>query len=237
MLTLAPLAIPALLALKRPAREWQDMAVRVWPIAGIIVYFLPLGTFPYHAFQGLSVPLAILAVQGVLLVRPHPRPWLVGAAVFIMTVPGIAHRIDVAKGSVHAGGDPFFVFPGEVQALKALEADPRPGGVLAPTYAGYMVPYRTGRETYIGAISWSPDWHTRQRRSDALFEGRLTGSPARRFVASTHARFLFEDCRAGLVDLTQTLGPLLQSTQRYGCATVWVLRPRPGMAAVGGPDH
>ena len=37
--------------------------------------------------------------------------------------------------SVHAGGDPYFIFPGEQRALDALERDPRPGGVLAPTYA------------------------------------------------------------------------------------------------------
>ena len=39
--------------------------MRVWPLAALAVYLAPVGTFPYHAFQGMSIPLAVLAVQGV----------------------------------------------------------------------------------------------------------------------------------------------------------------------------
>ena len=75
-----------------------------------------------------------------------------------MTLPGIAHKLEVSMHSIRAAGDPFWVFPDEQRALKAIEADPRPGGVLGPVYAGYMLPSRTGRETWIGALSWTPDW-------------------------------------------------------------------------------
>ena len=74
VLTLAPLALPAALAYRTPARDWQDIAVRVWPFAALLVYLLPVGTFPYHSFQGLAIPLSILAVQGVVSVWPRPRP-------------------------------------------------------------------------------------------------------------------------------------------------------------------
>ena len=64
-LTIAPLAVPAVLAYRLPADGWQEKAVRVWPLAALVVYLLPFGTFPYHSFQGLAIPLSILAVQGV----------------------------------------------------------------------------------------------------------------------------------------------------------------------------
>ena len=32
--------------------------MRVWPFAALAVYLAPVGTFPYHAFQGLAIPLA-----------------------------------------------------------------------------------------------------------------------------------------------------------------------------------
>ena len=48
--------------------------MRVWPLAALAVYLLPFGTFPYHAFQGLAIPLSILAVQGVLTVWRAPAP-------------------------------------------------------------------------------------------------------------------------------------------------------------------
>jgi hypothetical protein len=248
VLTVGPLAVPALLAYRpkvlrasdrTPAGDaspsWQAIAVRAWPLAALVVYLAPVGTFPYHAFQGLAVPLGILAVQGVVSVWPRPKVWIVAAALVVMTVPGFIHKVQVSANSIHTAGDPFFVFPGEVEGLKALEADRRPGGVLGPTYAGYMIPYRTGRETYIGPFSWTPHWKQRQRLSDGLFAGTLKGAAARRFVRSTNARWLFEDCRPGLANLQPELRPLLASVHHYGCATVYELRFRPAMARVAGP--
>lgn len=235
VLTVLPLAAPALLALRLPAPTWQDQAVRVWPLAILAVFLLPVGTFPYHAFQGLAIPLAILAVQGTLTVWRAPRPAAVVAILALMTLPGIAHKLDVARNSVQSAGDPYWIFPGEQEAMDALEADPRPGGVLGASYAGYMLPAYTGRETYVGALSWSPDWDERQRPANDLIEGRLTGEAARDFVRSTDARYVFVDCRPGLADLTETLGPLLERVRRYGCATVYELRYRPEMGEAAGP--
>lgn len=232
-LTLAPLAIPAAFAYRERVRDWQGIAVRVWPFAALAVYLLPLGTFPYHSFQGLAIPLSILAVQGVLAVWPRPPAVLVVAAVTLMTLPGIAHKLEVAVNSVHAAGDPYFVFPGEQQAMDALQADPRAGGVLAPAYGGHMLPYKTGREVYVGALSWTPDWERRVAETQRLFEGNPPDAEARRFVRGTGARFVFVDCRPGLRDLEPVLRPLLESVRHFGCATLYVLHRHPGTALVG----
>ena len=237
VLTLLPLAAPAALAYRLPAQSWQDVAVRVWPFAALVVYLQPGGTFPYHSFQGLVIPLGVLAVIGVASLSWRPRPVLVVAALALLVLPGFAHKLNVARNNIHLGADPYFIFPDEHRALDSLEHDPRPGGVLAPLYSGFYTPYTTGRETYVGQFSWSPDSRTRRRRADALFEGRLTGEPARAFVLETRARFLFADCR-DLTDLSGTLRGLLEEVRRYGCATVYVLRERPGMtAAAGRPDE
>jgi hypothetical protein len=231
-LSVAPLAVPAVLAYRTPARDWQSVAVRVWPFAALLVYLQPSGTFPYHSFQGLAIPLSILAVQGVLSVWPRPRPLLVVAALALMIVPGTVHKAEVAVNSVRAAGDPYFVFADEQRALDALEADPRPGGVLAPAYGGHMLPYKTGREVYVGALSWTPDWEERVRETRALFETGLPPRPARALVRRSGARFVFVDCRPGLRDLVATLRPLLEEVRRFGCATVYVLHPHAGTAAV-----
>ena len=232
-LTLAPLALPAALAYRERVRDWQEIAVRVWPFAALAVYLMPLGTFPYHSFQGLAIPLSILAVQGVLSVWRRPKAALVVAALALMTLPGIAHKLEVAVNSVRAAGDPYFVFPGEQRGMDALQADPRPGGVLAPAYGGHMLPYKTGREVYVGALSWTPDWAGRVAATQRLFEGRPPDTEARAFVRRTGARFVFVDCRPGLRDLEPVLGPLIESVHRFDCATLYVLRPHPGTAVVG----
>jgi hypothetical protein len=237
VLSVLPLAAPALLAYRLPARSWQELAVRVWPLAALAVFLQPVGTFPYHAFQGLAIPLGVLAVQGVAsLGARRPRPALVVAALALLVLPGFAHKLELARDNVHAALDPYFIPPAEHAALDWLARDRRPGGVLAPSYSGLYVPYTTGRETYVGTLSWTPHYARRRVQSDSLFSGRTTGAAARAFVRSTHARFLFADCR-GLPDLTPELAPDLEAVRRFGCATVYVLRERPDMArAAGRPD-
>ncbi len=224
-LTLAPLAVPAALAYRTPAATWQDVAARVWPLAALAVYLAPVGTFPYHAFQGMAIPLAVLAVQGVRSVWARPPVWAVVGALVLLVVPGTAHRFEVAVNSIRAAGDPYFVFPGEQDALDFLAADPRPGGVLAPAYGGHMLPYRTGREVYVGALSWTPDWDARVRETRALFEGDLPPAEAQALARRSGARFAFVDCRPGLRDLRPVLGDAIARVRPFGCATVYELRP------------
>jgi hypothetical protein len=234
VLTLFPLAIPAALAYRLPAPSWQEQAVRAWPPAALLVYLAPIGTFPFHAVQGLALPLGILAVQGVASVRPHPRPALVVAVLALLIVPGTVHKLQVARDNVRAPLYPYYVDPDEGRALDALEADRRPGGVLAPEYSSNLVPYRTGREAYVGGVSWSPHWFSRLRTANALFQGRLGDEPARAFVRRTRARFLLSDCRPS-VDLSTQLRPLIARVRRFGCATVYELRVRPEMLRAAGP--
>jgi hypothetical protein len=223
-LVVAPLAVPAALAYRRRPAGWQEIAVRVWPFAALAVYLAPVGTFPYHSFQGLSIPLAILAVQGVLSVWPRPRTWVVIACLVVMVVPGSIHKFTVAINSIRAAGDPYFVFEGEQQALDALEADPRPGGVLAPAYGGHMIPYKTGREVYVGALSWTPDWEQRVAETNALFEGDMSPAEAQALARRSGARFVFVDCRPGLRDLRPVLRPA--RVRQFGCATLYDLGAR-----------
>jgi hypothetical protein len=223
-LTLAPLAVPAALAYRRRPQDWQEVAVRVWPFAALAVYLAPVGTFPYHSFQGMSIPLAVLAVQGVLSVWARPRTWVVAACLFVMVVPGSIHKFTVAVNSIRAAGDPYFVFADEQRALDALEADPRPGGVLAPAYSGHMLPYQTGREVYVGALSWTPDWEQRVRETNALFEGDMPQAQAQALARRSGARFVFVDCRPGLRDLRPVLGPAVARARSFGCATLYELR-------------
>jgi len=224
VLTLAPLALPAALAYRLPARSWQALAVRIWPLAALAIYLAPVGTFPYHAFQGMTIPLAVLAVEGVRSLWPRPRKAVVAGCLALMVLPGTAHRFEVAVNSVRAAGDPYFVFEGERQALDALASDPRAGGVLAPAYAGHMIPYRTGREVYVGALSWTPDWAQRVRATNALFEGDMGPAQARVLARRSGARFAFTDCRPGLRDLRPLLGPLIERARPFGCATLFELR-------------
>ena len=240
LLALAPLAVPAALAYRLPAPGWQELAVRVLPLAMVAEYWLislsGAGTFPFHSLQGMSLALGVLAVTGARGWWPArgrlARPWVAAAAVALLTVPGVAHKLNLIRDDIHVAGQPYFYKPQEEAALDLIERSPRAGGVLAPIYGGLMVPARTGREAWVGQVSWTPDYKRRVARSEALFTGRLGPAAAAALVRESGAVFLFSDCQRR-ADLSAVLAPLLSSTRRFGCATVYEVRPA-ALARSGG---
>ena len=64
-----PIALVAALELRRPIDGFQTIALRLWPIAALrrvlAISYTPFGTFPLHSLQGLTIPVAVLAVRGV----------------------------------------------------------------------------------------------------------------------------------------------------------------------------
>lgn len=221
-LGLAPLALPALLAIGAPARGFGDVLLRAWPLAGLAVFYLPVGTFPFHAFQGLAFPLAVLAVVGLrhrLGARPLPAAATV-AVLALLIVPGTVYRATELRDAVAKGYQPFFLETAEHDALRWLDRAPEEGGVLAPVYTGLAVPAYTGRETYVGAGSWSPDFDRRVEQMEALFGGRMEPAAARRLVRRTGARFLLVDCH-GRADIAPLVDGVARPAARFGCASVW----------------
>jgi hypothetical protein len=225
---LAPLAIPAAFALRLPAPSWADVALRVWPLAGLAVFYQPAGTFPFHAFQGLALPLAVmgmLAVRHGLGTRPLPLA-PVALVLALLVVPGTLYRADELRGAVNAGRQPFFLRAGEREAMRFVEASPLPGGILAPVYSGIVLPAYTGREVWIGPGSWTPDRERRDRVAEDLFSGRLTPAEAQALVRESGARFVFADCN-GRRDITPLIAPVVTGPpRRFGCARVWTVRPQ-----------
>ena len=99
-----------------------------------------------------------------------------------------------------------------------------PGAVLSPVYLGQIVPAETGRNTWVGIYSWTPDYPMRVVRANQLFSGQLSPSASIDLVRSSGARFLLADCQHRF-DLQSKLRSILQSEQHYGCATVYTIRP------------
>lgn len=225
VLGLAPLALPALAAYRLPAPDWGAVALRLWPVAGLVVFYQPAGTFPFHAFQGLAIPLAVL---GMMAVRAHLgdrrlSPVLAVAAVLVLCAVGTAYRAGELRDAVELGRQPFLLDPGERDALRHLEAVDEDGGVLTPVYSGIVVPAYTGRETWIGAGSWTPDFERRRRATEALFGGRLSPRRARAVVRESGARFLYVDCH-DRADIGPSVRAFTERPQRFGCASVYRVR-------------
>jgi hypothetical protein len=218
---LGPVALIAAIGARRPRGDVIEQALLLW-IAGCLITYFANDAFAPHALQGLSLPLAVLAVRGGQ--RLH-IPWPVGLIVLgLVTIPGLAY--DARKFVNTARNEKlvqYYLPHGDAAALDWVAAHAPPGGVLAPTPFALDVPAQTGRAVWVGHGYWSRDYFARARRADRLFQGHMPAVRAQAFVRSTGAALLVADCRHR-ADLTSRLRPLIGTVRRFGCARVYVLR-------------
>lgn len=232
LLAIVPLLVPALVAYVRWPRSFLGVTLRVWPGAALVIYAVSASSVaatPLHAFQGITIPLAVLAVEGLrrLGFARLPGRWAVAVlALAAVTIPGTVKQMQIAKQlSAPTPGNANFISRNEHHALAYLDRDRLRGGVLSRFYLGTLVPAATGRQTYVGDCLWSePDCIPRAHVVDLMFEGRLAVDRARSFVSRTGARFLLADCKPR-VNLDRVLAPLTQSVKHFGCAAVYTLKP------------
>ena len=188
----------------------------------MFLFFSP--SFPQHAFEWLSLPLAILAVRGLGRIE-RPLAWTLAFAVAV-TLPGVAWGLKTMRQDINSGLQPFYLTHAEDDALDHLASVRDPGGVLPTYYLGSLVPARTGRQTWVGHVSWTPDFEVRVRDTEALFNGTLPAPRALALVRSSGARFVLGDCKHR-ADLLSVLKPIVVSVRRFGCASVYRVRLAP----------
>lgn len=227
-LAVMPLLLPALVAYRQRPATFLAAATRTWPLAAFGIFLLSgtsLGATPLHAFQGITLPLAVLAVEGLQMLgwRRLTRPVLIGALVVgLFTVPTTLKELSIAHSlAAPTRGNANFITRDERSALDYLAHDKQAGSVITQPYLGAAVPGRTGRHTYIGNCLWSePNCPDRANLSRSLFNGSLSPAQARGFVRTSGARFLLADCTT-TADMRKLLGPMIRSAHGFGCAAVY----------------
>ena len=214
-----PLVLLAVLGLRRPDGEVGEQAILLWIAACFVTYFAN-DAFAPHALQGLSFPLAVLTVRGAQRLR---LPVAVGAlGVALLTIPGLAYDARKFVNTAQGKSVQYYLPHPDAAALSWVAQHAPAGGVLAPTPFATLVPSQTGRNVWIGHGYWSRDYPVAARQVNRLFRGRMRPAAAQAFVNATAAKLLISDCTHHAA-LSRTLGPLLGSVHRFGCATVYVL--------------
>jgi hypothetical protein len=219
LICVGPLLAIGALGVRRPGGAPAEQALLAWVPAALVTYFLN-DAFATHALQGISLPLAVLAVRGATRLRLPPAAC--GACVVLLTVPGLAYDARKFVRTSQSRVVQYALPDDDAAALDWVTGHAPAGGVLAPTPFAAVIPSQTGRAVWVGHGDWSPQYRSRARAVDRLFDGRLSGRQARAFVASTGARILVADC-AHPAALSATLG----APRRFGCARVWVLSAPP----------
>ena len=226
--SLVPLMILAIPAYFRRPAGFLDVTVRVWPLATLLVWAVnetPMGSWAIHVWIGITIPLAVLAVQGTEVWGfrriPHHR-WVAGLVVAALIVPGsivmlrnAQHQIEPRDG--HNGGN--LIIPSEHRALQFLAASNAPGSVLAMYPLGDMVPAVSGRNSYYGDGRWTPGFEARNSFSWNLLHGFYRWHATREFIRRSHIRFVVASCPSHKI--ARILRPMLVSVHRFGCLTIF----------------
>jgi len=227
-IALVPLLVPAAVAYTRRPTTFLAAATRTWPVAAFAIFVLSgtsLGATPLHSFQGITIPLAVLAVEGLQIIGWHriQRPVLAGAVlVALFTIPTTYEELKIAQGLAAPTTDNAnFIKSDERDALDYLAHLKEPGSVMTRSYLGAAVPGKTGRRTYIGDCLWSePNCLGLTYNAQWLFQGQATPAAAQSFVLSSGARFVLADCQT-TADMRKLLGPIIRSAHGFGCAAVY----------------
>jgi hypothetical protein len=218
-LALAPLGAFAALGLAAPrsGRPPLERALRLWPLAALVVY-LAVSSSRYHGLAGLTLPLAVLAVRGWQRVRP-PRA-ATALALIVMTMPGLYYIVDWLHGSVTHGSQPHVYDRDQTAVLAALERLPR-GPVLAEPSLAAAMPAFARKPTWAGHVTWSPQFGDRAWLVGRLAAGRLSPAQTTDLLVRSRARYVVQDC--DWKDAGAALRPHTASTLRFGCVTLYVL--------------
>jgi hypothetical protein len=229
--TFGPIALASIPGWRTRASSDRQRLLRLWPIA-VLITFVAAPTGKYHAFAGVSIPLALLAVQGwrrVLEERrmrgrnPRVLRFLVIAGVVVL-VFGAAPATTWLLTEKRLGAQTVAELDRpDADALDYLARQPR-GGVLSTSNVGIWVPALTDDTTYVGPIVWSPQWSRRRSYVSRLFgdpgKRRLSPTAALALIEQPGARYVLEPCGS-----RRKLWPLLEprgySRHAFGCATVY----------------
>ena len=229
--TFGPAALASVPGWRTRATSDRQRLLRLWPIA-VLITFVAVPTGKFEAFAGVSVPLALLAVQGwrrVLEKRslggrnPRVLRFLVTAGVLVL-VFGAAPATTWLLIKYRLGSRAVAQLDRpDADALDYLARQPR-GGVLSTAKVGIWVPALTDDSTYVGHSVWSPQWARRRNYVSRLFDypGKRPLSPtaALALIEQPGARYVLEPCGA-----REKLWPLLEprgySRHAFGCATVY----------------
>ena len=226
---LGPLVLLAAVGLARTFDSPLERALALWVPAAIVAYFVV--PYPSHALEGISLPLAILIVRGwrrVSAAVPLGRtaPAVAALAVAAVTLPGMAVDARDFRNLAHNAPAYFYLRSDERRALDWVASNAPAGGVVAPLPLATSIPAHTGRAVWVGHAYWSPAFDFRAAVVGALFDGRLNARLAAAAVALVKhdgASVLVSDC-AHRTDLAPLLGAAVRAVERFGCASVYVLR-------------
>lgn len=201
-------------------RTFGDWLLRAWPVIAVLEALFLGTTAPPHFLTGITLPLAVLAVQGIRRRTARRRAFLWAAvAASLLVIPGTVASIDVVRSFIAQSRQPHVIDEDEERALSYLEQRPE-GNVLASPFLSSAVPAVSGQPTWAGHPNWTRAFVARLQSADNLFAGSTSGAESLELVRRSRARYLLAGCGTAFSP-SDALADVLSEPIRFGCAVVY----------------
>jgi hypothetical protein len=227
---LGPLALCALLGVPLRPRTAGERLLILWPAVAVVTYVL-VRSYPFHAMNAVTLPLAVLAVRAwPRLTRfrgLHPLPcrWALAlAAVGAVCVPGVVFSWRSLHAAFRSPTPAYLLTATQRQALEWLQSHGKPGGVASEQIIGATVPVYTDRASWLGSDVWTRDSRKRNRLITRILTNMLPAKAARSALLHTGASYLLLTCSDHLP--ARDLPPGARLAARFGCVRVIELQTR-----------
>jgi hypothetical protein len=236
LIFLTPLLIMTIPGWRMKPDSPLDLAVRVWPLvaSGQFVFILAsgVGNSASHSLRGITIPLAIVAVQGFLRTRGRARMVLSVLAGSVALAAGFStfKLVDYGLATVSSRPDKgYFLDSSQRKVIAYLNSGAPAGGVLAPDTFSAVIAAHTDRRVWSGHFTWTKDYIPRLVGLNSFYSLHKGSAIGRLYLAAASgARIVVVPC--GLVsgrpneNLVNQLKPLTAVAVRKGCYSVLVLK-------------
>jgi hypothetical protein len=225
---LGPLLLCALWSVSPRPRAVGDRLLILWPLAALVTYAI-LPPYPFHAMNGVTLPLAVLAVRtwprvtGFRPVRYSPRRWVLAiAAIGAVCLPGMIFSCLALRSALRSPTPTYLLTSSQRRALDWLQDHGERGGVASEQDLGEAVPVFTDRPSWLANPVWTRDHRQRNDLIARILTGKLRGRTARRALLGTGATYLLLGCDDYLPP--GDMPPAARLEARFGCVRVIQLR-------------
>lgn len=234
LLAYAPYLVAGAFAVRR---AWQlpgdrHLLLLAWALVGLVLVYLPINVQRRLA-EGVIVPLAVLAVMGVLgdgtgarLISPlqgnRMRVWA-QAALIITTVPTMLFLL--VGATLNATTPALYTSRDTVAALRWLDANALERGavVLARFEVGNRVPAYTSLRPYVGHGPETLNSRTKEAAADAFFDGDMPPDAMRAFLTENDINYVIFSAGDARPD---PLADVLTEVYRAGDVAVYAVQGR-----------
>jgi hypothetical protein len=168
----------------------------VWFAASFILPFFPVA-FQRRFIEGVHIPLAILAIEGVFLLARKweklSKPVFIGLMLLIVSLSSFSLITqDIKEINKDSSSNYYYhLFPAEISAMKWLKTNSKESdGVLSNWFYGNIIPGIAGRRVYLGHKIQTPDFDKRVENINKFIVNK-NDQEAARFLEQNRIKYIF----------------------------------------------